>query len=176
MGEYTHQVPEPVRGHLRALIAPAGLADNPEAQALLERGWVEKYDAFLRHTAEHDMVAAEWFDAQNPGGALAMTYSGSVVSVGPIIDRERGVAYASIGIRKDVPQLSVSQGCALEADLKLGEPARFSSGSIERTSPLFAIAIFQTVLEAHAENAALVEVTEMLTERFIQINRETIPG
>ena len=176
MAEYSHEVPEPVRSHLRSLIAPAGLAENADAQALLERGWVEKHEAFLRHTAEHDMVAAEWFHAKNPGGALAMTYSGSVVSVGPIMDGGRGVAYASIGIRKDVPQLSVTQGCALDADMKVGEPARFSSGSIERTSPLFAVAIFQTVLEAHAENDALVAVTEMLTERFIQINRDTIPG
>ena len=47
---------------------------------------------------------------------------------------------------------------------------------MQKTSPVFAIAVFQKALPPAKENAALVEVTQVLTERFVDINNETLHG
>lgn len=105
-----------------------------------------------------------------------MTYSGSIVSIGPMSGGERDVAYASIGARRDVPQMSVKQDSRLGLDVKVDEVIRFEEGPVQKTSPVFAIAVFQKALPAAKENAALVEVTQVLTERFVSINNETLHG
>jgi hypothetical protein len=174
MGEYSKSLPEQVRKHLRALTKSAGLDDLADADEQLARGWHAKHQAFRNHTENHEMVTAEYFQSANPGGALAMTFSGSILSVGPIVDGGRAVAYASIGIRQDVPQMSISQNVQLTADLKRGESATFDAGSIQQTSPIFAIAIFQRALDPLDEKNALAEITDLLAEQFVAINQETV--
>ncbi|MFW6212529.1 MAG: hypothetical protein ACOC8L_06485 [Spirochaetota bacterium] len=174
MGEYSKSLPEQVRKHLRALAKSVGLGDMPDADEQLARGWHAKHQAFRSHTENHEMVTADYFQAANPGGALAMTYSGSILSVGPIVDGGRAVAYASVGIRQDVPQMSISQDVHLTTDLKRGESATFDAGSIQQTSPIFAIAIFQRALDPLDEKNALAEITDLLAEQFVAINQDTV--
>ena len=175
MGEYFEALPEEIREHIRKLAAPAGLRAGAEAEETLAQGWHEKHQAFARHTAERGMVSVDAFRRDDPGGALAMTCSGSILSIGPLIDGARSVAYASIGARRDVPQMSVTQGAALARDLSVGESAEFIDGPVSKTSPVFAVAVFHQQLEAQAENTALVVVTDVLAQRFAQINRERAP-
>ncbi len=173
MGEYFSSLPEQVRRHLRGLVRSSGSPDQTAAEEQLAQGWYAKNQAFKSHTGNHDMVSVDFFQAANPGGALAVTLSGSILSVGPIVDGGRAVAYASIGTRRDVPQMSISQNIGLANDLRLGEPATFENGSIEKTSPVFTIAIFQKVLEPETEKNALARITELLAEQFVAINQET---
>ncbi len=176
MGEYLDQLPERVREHVRLLVEPAGLQDTADADEILAQGWLEKNAAFEHHTSDRGMVGVASFSRGESTGALAMTYSGSIVSIGPMSDGERDVAYASIGARRDVPQMSVKQDSRLGLDVKVDEVIRFEEGPVQKTSPVFAIAVFQKALPAAKENAALVEVTQVLTERFVSINNETLHG
>lgn len=173
MGEYFSSLPEQVRRHLRALVKSSGSEAPADAEEQLAQGWQAKNQAFKSHTATHDMVGVDFFQAGNPGGALAVTLSGSILSIGPIVEGGRAVAYASIGTRRDVPQMSISQDVQLAHDVKLGDAAHFEKGSIEKTSPIFAIAIFQRALEPETETNALAEITELLAEQFVAINQET---
>jgi len=174
MGEYTERLPDEIREHLRSLVEPAGLADDPDAEELLAQGWHEKHEAFERHTSERGMIGVDTFEQDDPRGVLVMTYSGSILSVGPVLDGDREVAYASIGVRRDVPQLSVRQDSSLADDVLKGKPAKMITGPVSRTSPVYAIAVFQSALEPYKENAALVEVTQVLTKQFVDINRTTL--
>ena len=174
MSEYLDSLPQEVRDHLTKLAGSSGIDPRSDAAETLARGWHEKHEAFLRHTAERGMVPVETFARDNDGGALAMTYSGSIVSIGAVAHGSRGVAYASIGERRDVPQMSVTQGALLASDLRRGESAELIDGPVQKTSPLFAIATFPAAVESAAENAALVEVTDVLARRFVEINRDRI--
>jgi hypothetical protein len=174
MGEYFSSLPEEVRKHLRALVKSSGSPSPAEAEEQLAQGWQAKNQAFTSHTATHDMVGVDFFQAGNPGGALAVTLSGSILSIGPIVEGGRAVAYASIGTRHDVPQMSISQDVKLAADVTRGKPALFSSGSIEKTSPIYAIAIFQKVLAPETEANALARITDLLAEQFVAINQDTV--
>ncbi|MFW5688284.1 MAG: hypothetical protein ACOC2Y_00685 [Spirochaetota bacterium] len=174
MSDHLQQLPERVREHVRQLVEPAGLTEVENAEELLAQGWIEKHEAFKRHTEERGMQLVDSFSSSEASGALAMTYSGSIVSVGPMTDGRRDVAYASIGLRKDVPQMSVKQDSALAEDIEIDTTIRFAEGPVQKTSPVFAVAVFRKALPPAKENAALVEVTEVLTERFVHINKETI--
>ena len=176
MGEYLDKLPERVRDHVRLLVEPAGLKDVDDAEELLAQGWLEKHLAFEHHTANRGMVAVESFARAETTGALVMTYSGSILSIGPVLDGERDVAYASIGARRDVPQMSVKQDSKLSADVTRDRAVVFEDGPVQKTSPVYAIAVFKTALPPAKENAALVEVTQVLTERFVDINKETLHG
>jgi hypothetical protein len=157
-------------------VEPAGLADTENAEELLAQGWLEKHEAFEHHTTARGMIPVDSFKRDEPSGALIMTYSGSIVSVGPMTDGERDVAYASIGVRRDVPQMSVKQDSRLATDARKDEVLQFREGPVQQTSPVFAIAVFQKALPPARENAALVEVTQVLAERFVDINNETLHG
>lgn len=176
MAEHLDRLPERVREHVRQLVEPAGLSDVENAEDLLAQGWLEKHAAFEHHTADRGMKLVENFSKDEPTGALVMTYSGSIVSIGPVSDGERDVAYASIGVRRDVPQMSVKQESRLGADVQTDAVIAFEEGPVRKTSPVFAIAIFQKALPPAKENAALVEVTQVLSERFVDINNETLHG
>ena len=174
MGEYTDRLPEEIREHLASLKGPAGLQDDPDADELLAQGWLEKNDAFERHTSERGMVPIESFDKDDPRGLLIMTWSGSILSVGPLFEGDREIAYASIGVRRDVPQMSVRQDSLLADAVEKNRPVVLITGPVSRTSPVYAIAVFQDALEPYKENAALVEVTQVLTRQFVDINRSTL--
>ena len=176
MAERLNELPERVREHVRQLVEPAGLADVTNAEELLVNGWLEKHEAFQHHTADRGMKLVERFGKEETSGALVMTYSGSIVSIGPVVDGERDVAYASIGIRRDGPQMSVKQDSGLAVDVVTDSVIEFAEGPVLKTSPVFAVAVFQKALPAAKENAALVEVTQVLTERFVDINNETLHG
>ena len=79
MGEYTDRLPEEIREHLASLKGPAGLQDDPDADELLAQGWLEKNDAFERHTSERGMVPIESFEKDDPRGVLIMTWACSSV-------------------------------------------------------------------------------------------------
>ena len=176
MGEYLDRLPDRVREHVRLLAEPAGLKDVENAEELLAQGWLEKQQAFEHHTRERGMIPVDSFSKEETTGALVMTYSGSILSIGPIADGERDVAYASISVRRDVPQMSVKQDSRLALDVQTDEVVRFDEGPVKQTSPVYLIAVFQKALPPAKENAALVEVTQVLAERFVDINKETLHG
>lgn len=176
MGEYWDRLPERVKEHLELLVEPAGLKDTADADEILARAWLEKHDAFEFHTADRGMKGVDSFSKDETTGALAMTFSGSIVSIGPATEEGRDVAYASIGARKDVPKMSVKQVSRLAEDAAVGAVIRFDEGPVQQTSPVYAMAMFDAVSDATKESAALVELTQVLTERFVDINKETLHG
>ena len=176
MANNLDRLPERVRQHVRQLVEPAGLVGMDGAEEQLAEGWLEKQRAFDQHTAARGMAPATEFAADDTGGALVMTYSGSIVSVGPMTDGRRDASYASVGARRDVPRLVSRQDSRLAADIAVDRVLEFDGGPVVKTSPVFAIAVFRKALPPAKEQAALVEVTQVLTERFVAINNDTLHG
>jgi hypothetical protein len=176
MGNNLNRLPERVREHVRQLVEPAGLAGVEGAEEQLAEGWLEKHKAFDQNTAARGMAPAADFSADEVGGALVMTYSGSIVSIGPMVDGQREVAYASVGARRDVPRMTSRQDSRLAADIAVDRIIEFDPGPVVKTSPVFAITVFRKALPPAKEQAALAEVTQVLTERFVVIDNDTLHG
>lgn len=170
-------VPE-VQGHIRNLVKTAKLEDDDksfdEALEMLSEGWLEKQQSFYEQTKRHDMEEAESLDMDDPRGALIMTYSGSLLSIGPEQNDYRTVDYLSIGLRKDVPESASDESSVLSKNIEKGASVEFEKGPIIKSSAAFAIAIFKEELEPEQEEELLDEVTMILAQDFASINKTFI--
>src|SRR5512136_1013517 len=105
MGEYTQKLPEGIRAHLGGLVHGSGLPDTEESLEALARVWLEKKRMFEEQIQALQMQEAGRLAASDPRGALLLSASASLITVGPLDETGRRVEYASIKLRTDVPHL-----------------------------------------------------------------------
>ena len=122
MGEYIDQVPVEVQDHIRQITKTSGLPDTEDAVDLIAQGWLEKKHRFEKILARMELEEIETLPKADQRGCLVMTYSGSLLNIGPLRDQGRVAQYASIGLRKDVPETAVNIGSELAADVIVGAP------------------------------------------------------
>ena len=179
MTEHARELISAIRAHLEGLIRTSGLPETEESLSEMARVWFEKKDMFEGQVKALDMRELDRFAADDPRGALLLTWSGSLLSVGPLgAGREgRRTEYASIELRTDVPHLATSERGAFESDLALGEAARLRAGPVSSTSALFKIAACDPAVPALEQAKRIREATIYLTNGFVRINRTvTRPG
>jgi hypothetical protein len=163
-----------IRQHIQQLVKTAGLPDTEESLEALERGWQDKLESFEKQVEERDMEQVEEFEAGDERGALLMTYSGSLLTLGPRGEDGRFVAYHSIGIRNDVPESAETDNTDLAEDLQIDDGAVFTNGPIKKSSPIFKIAVIVEEMEEEEQEELLSEVTQVLTDDFIEVNKTII--
>jgi hypothetical protein len=105
---------------------------------------------------------------------MLMTYSGSLITVGPLMDDGRSVEYRSIGIRNDVPASADADVTNLTGNVEVDASASFTNGPIEKSSPVFRIALISDEMEEEEQEELLTEVTKILTESFVDVNKTII--
>ncbi|MBN2051695.1 MAG: hypothetical protein JW760_14690 [Spirochaetales bacterium] len=177
MGAYFEQLDSKVADHIKGLRQSIKVADDDEALEILAKGWKEKEDAFIHQLSTRNMEAVEEFNPEDEsGGLLLLTYSGSLLNIGPMDGGKRKASYASIGMREDVPKFAESDDAVVEGPIKLGEGVKFSKGPIKSSSPIYMIAVVVEDLEAVEEEELLSEVTQILAEDFTEVNRTIISG
>ena len=174
MGEYLDQIPEPIRAHIRQITSTSGLPAGEESVEMIAQAWLEKKRIFEEQLAGNKLEEVETFAADEAGGALILTYSGSLLTVGPLVDDVRRVEYSSIGLRTDVPQSAANDASVLSADAEVDQVAEFEAGPIRRSSAVFKIAVAREELEPEAEAQLLSDVTQVLTEEFVEVNKTVI--
>jgi len=171
MGEYLDQVPAEVRDHVRQITRTSGLPDTEESVEMIARGWLEKKELFEDQVAEMNMNEVEAVERDDEQGCLAMTYSGSLLNIGPAREEGRNVQYASIGLRQDVPEAAGKEGSRLGSDIRVGEPVSFAVGPIQSSSPIFKIAVTTGDLDAEEQEEQITKATLILTEEFVEVNK-----
>jgi nucleoid DNA-binding protein len=177
MGEYTDQVPDAIRAHLTGLVRGSGLPDTEDSLEALARVWLQKKRMFEEQIRALDMQEVGSLASSDPRGALLLSSSASLITVGPLDEAGRRVEYASIQLRTDVPHLLVLEGAGLAGDLALDREARFSTGPIESTSALLKIAVCGPEVSREEQEKRLREATIYLTNAFVKINRTlAVPG
>lgn len=174
MGEHYEAVAEQVRDHLQSLVKTAGLEDNEESLEALAEGWLEKQSAFHEKTKANEMEETDRLEAEDGRGALIMTYSGSLLTIGPETDEGRTVEYTSIGLRQDVPESRKREASVLAGDVEKDAVAEFEVGPIKVSSPVYAIAVAKEDLSAEEEEELLGQVTMMVAEDFVEVNKTFI--
>ncbi len=171
MGEYLDQVPEEVQDHIRQITGTSGLPNTDESVELIAQAWLEKKRVFEEKIQVLNMEEVDEHGSDDERGALAMTYSGSILSIGPLVGGKRSVEYASIGQREDVPDTATHEHSQLAADVALDEPVRFEVGPIQKSSPILKIAVMRESMDAEAEEQALSDATVAIAEEFVEINK-----
>ncbi|MBN2738105.1 MAG: hypothetical protein JXR70_14070 [Spirochaetales bacterium] len=173
MGEFLDQVPEKIQDHIRALAKAAGLGENEEAYEKLASGWIEKKELFESETQRQGMEEIDMLEASDPRGAIAMTYSGSLINLGPLIDESRHAVYTSIGLRTDAPDRAEKEGSTLKSDMKVDEPLHFGQGPVKSTSMIYKIAVFteSDEMSAEEEESNITAVMTQLEDLMLGVNK-----
>ena len=172
MGEYLDQIPEEIRDHIRQITKSSGLPDTEESVETIAKGWLEKKELFENQVAEMNMEEVEELQQDDEQGCLAMTFSGSLLNIGPLREDGRTVQYASIGLRQDVPETASKDNSRLSSDVRTGEPVSFAIGPIQSSSPIFKIAVTSPDLEPEEQEEQITKATMILAEGFVEVNRD----
>jgi hypothetical protein len=172
MGEYIDQVPVEIQDHIRQITKTSGLPDTEDAVDMIAQGWLEKKHRFEKICARMELEEIETLPKSDQRGCLVMTYSGSLLNIGPLREQGRMAQYASIGLRKDVPETAVNIGSELAADVVVGAPVSFVKGPISSSSPAFKVAVTAEELNLEEQENLITKATRALTKEFIEVNRE----
>jgi len=172
MGEYIDQVPVEIQDHIRQITRTSGLPDTEDAVDMIAQGWLEKKHRFEKILARMELEEIDTLAKADQRGCLVMTYSGSLLNIGPLRDQGRMAQYASIGLRKDVPETAVNAGSELAADVVVGAPVSFTKGPISSSSPAFKVAVTSEELNLDEQENLITKATRALTKEFIEVNRE----
>jgi len=176
MGEKFDSLLPEVQKHIKKLVKTAKLPEGEESLELLSQGWHEKQQSFFEQTKQKEMEEVDFFDGYDKRGALVMTYSGSLITLGPEQEGERSAQYLSIGLRNDVPESAKDESSVLSGEIGKGGIVEFAKGPITKSSPVFSIAVFTEKLEPEVEEDLLDEVTMIVAEDFASINNTIIEG
>jgi hypothetical protein len=168
------QVSEKVQNHIRQLIKSSGLPDSEESVEAIAQGWLEKQASFEEQVEERNMEEVDFLASDDQKGCLLMTYSGSLLNIGPLVDEVRKAEYTSIGMRQDVPESAEEENSKLDGDIEVDNSVTFIRGPIKKSSPIFKIAVPAEDMEAEEQEELLSEVTKLLTEDFVEVNKTII--
>ncbi len=174
MGEYLEKVPENVREHIRKITATSGMPGGDDSIELVAQAWIEKRDAFESRLSEFEMEEWDEFAREEDRGAIVLTYSGSLVTLGPLVEGRRTAEYASIGLRHDVPDSASEAASILADDIRADEPVHFSKGPVQKSSAVFKIAVHKEQLSPEEEQERLTDATQVLSEDFVEVNKTII--
>jgi len=105
---------------------------------------------------------------------LALTYSGSLVNIGPIKEDGRTVEYTSIGLRADVPEAASKDGSIITGEVKIDGCIDFEVGPVKSTSPIYKIAVCKGDLDAGAQEEKINNATMVLKSEFVNVNKTIV--
>ena len=170
MNTVIQSVPELVGEHLKEAAIRFGLDDSLDTKASLEQCWLEKMGVFEEEMIERGMDEVGDFDPLDERGALFLTYSGSLLSIGPLMGGEREIVYTSIGLRKDVPSSLELDNAVMAETAETGRPVSFKEGPLKQTSPLFKIVVPPLSLDAEEQTCLIEDAVTVISEKFAELN------
>lgn len=174
MDTLTVDIPANIKKHLEDVISVFGLEHNEETMNNLIQGWLEKEESFKEQMFNLGMEETGSFEKDDERGVMALTYSGSLISIGPIIEGDRKVDYTSIGFRHDVPGTLTKEGALLAESIGLDKGVVFDGGPIKKTSPVYRIVACPDSLSAEEQEDLIDQASTMIIESFAEINNDTI--
>ena len=174
MSSISYEIPENIKRHLNDVIKTFGLESDEETMDRLIGGWLDKEESFKEQMFNLGMEETGSFESSDDRGALALTYSGSLISIGPLNDGDRKVDYTSIGFRQDVPETLTKEGCTLLENIILDKGIQFSEGPLKKTSPIYKIVVCPESLSIEDQEDIIEQATTMIIDSFADINHDTI--
>lgn len=174
MGKIYDSLDEKIQEHLQFILKSSGMEDSDKSLEILAAAWKEKESSFTKQITRMDMEETDSILTDEECGFMVLTYSGSLVGSGPVIEGGRTVLYVSVGMRKDVPEKAEKTGSVLKRDIKIGESVEFSIGPIKQSSPVYRIARISSKVAIEDQTEKISEATLIIAEEFIDVNKTII--
>lgn len=172
MGEYLDQIPANIQQHIKGLAQSVQTEEGEDAVEKVAQGWLEKKAVFEDKIAEMGMEEIENLAKDDEKGAIALTYSGSLVNIGPLVDGVRTVKYSSIGMRTDIPESAESENSNLAADVQVDGIIQFEGGPVKSTSQIFKIAVCKDEdMSPEEQQQTIIETATVIEEEFVEVNK-----
>jgi len=175
MGEFFEKIPDYIKDHIKEITKRSGMSDNEESLEKISEGWLEKEKIFEQEISNMKMIEINSFEKENPKGALILTYSGSLINLGPLVDNVRKVSYASIGLRQDVPELATNDLSVLDSNIDIDDIIEFKVGPVKRTSAVYKISVCEEELSAKEQEKNITKAATVIIDDFVEVNK-TIVG
>jgi nucleoid DNA-binding protein len=172
MGEIFNQLPENIQVHLKQITESSGLPDSEDSIELIAQNWVEKKELFEAQIRSLGMSEVETFEKVDERPVLLLSYSGSLISIGPLAGESRWIEYASIKLRSDVPNVVSIPESDLEKDIHIDAEAVFTRGKMKQTSSLLKIAVCSSDVPLEKQEKRVREAMIFLTNSFTRANRK----
>ena len=163
-----------VLDHLQLLAQKT--SDSPESfLKQLKKGWLKKEKIFMKQLESHHMTLESSLSKSESRAFVILTYSGSILGVGPALsDGSRQVLYASVGLRREVPETLMEDRLTLKKDIKLDREAEFAGGSLKKSSPVYKIAVMNTA-PGRDQTKLIEDATRVMTQEFVGVNNTIVP-
>ena len=174
MGEFFDQIPEHIQGHVRELTKASGMPDDEEYLEMISEAWLQKKRIFEEKIENAEMDEVDAFENSDDRGVLALTYSGSLINIGPRVDDIRNLEYTSVGLRADVPDAVTEPSSEIDGTINIDKPLKFSAGRVKNTSAIFKISVPHEDLSVEEQIEKLDEVTMILRDEFVDVNKTFI--
>jgi len=174
MGQYFELLPDKIKRQAEELTKSSGLPETEDSLEKISKSWIDKKTMFEEQIKSLHMEEVETFRKDRKGGALMLTFSGSLVSLGTLLEGKRQAEYASIELRRDVPDFLRKTDSELTQDVKINEGVEFEAGPIKKSSPLLKIAVCPEDVSIEEQEQRIREATIFLTNGFVKINRTVI--
>lgn len=165
---------EKIQDHLKMILVSSGLEDSEQSLESLAVAWREKEEAFTRQIEKMDMIEVDTVVADDPSGFMALTYSGSLIGAGPQTEAGRTVLYASVGLRKDVPEKAEKTGSTIQGSVEKGNPILFAIGPVKQSSPAYRLAKVTDKMAIEDQSEKISEATLVIAEEFIDVNKTIV--
>jgi nucleoid DNA-binding protein len=173
MGTVLEQLPEKIQRHIRGMIANTKLPQNEESMEVLAKNWIAKKEAFESMIKSINMTETDTLEIADKRAAILLTYSGSLIGMGPDKGDGRWVEYASIKLRSNVPGIIAVENTGIKETIKIDATASFTQGQIKSTSALFTIAVCATDVDLSEQDTRVREAMIYLTNAFVKLNRKS---
>jgi len=164
-------LPAAIQNQLDSLIKDSGLPEDEETRDKLAAIWQKKYNLFTGQVSSLGMDFLSEMAQDDPRGAILLTYSGSLISLGPMRGKSRWLEYASIKFRTDVPELVHGDKVDIVGPIRRDAAAVFEGCPVKRSSSLFRIAVCPEGTSADDQERRIREATIFLTNGFVKLNR-----
>lgn len=174
MGKLYDSLDSNIQEHLQMIIKSSGMDQSEQSLEVLAASWKEKESSFTKQITRLDMEETDFIGKDEECGFMILTYSGSLIGSGPVLEGGRTVLYVSVGIRKDVPEKAEKPGSILVSDIKAGEPVEFSKGPIKQSSPIYRIARISDKVAIEDQTEKISEATLIIAEEFVDVNKTII--
>ena len=167
-------IPQNVTKHLTGLIKESKLPDNEQTMKKLNEAWLLKRALFYKMVEHENFKKAQNMHKNNKNGCMAITMSGSIIAVGPLVNNKRDIEYTSIGMRIDVPESLHVKAGQLAQDIICQKSIIFKQGPLEKTSPIMDLAISMENVSEQDQLVSLKKVNKKLQDNFIKVNKDTL--
>lgn len=169
-------LPSEIQAQINLLVTEEAQSSTETSNSDLRReafagAWKKKYDLFVSQIGMVGMEMAGLVETSDERGMILLTFSGSLVSLGPANGGKRTIEYASIKFRNDVPDFIKGEGISVNGAVEQNKTAQFEGSPLKQSSAIYRIAVCPLGMAEREQEQRIREATVYLTNGFIKINR-----